>query len=154
MPGRTLWSTGDPSGPSLSQVWAVPTIHAGTASGAHCGLSQGCRKPSCRAEVSLPRRARVAGAALRPQQGGGKVLFPFMHPLVKVAKGKLVSGQEGDSMESRVYLFIFKKLVTLTSVPQDCGLPGSSLLTAAIQAILFVGKGGREEKCCREHLYP
>lgn len=82
------------------------------------------------------------------------MLFPFMHPLVKVAKGKLVSGQEGDSMESRVYLFIFKKLVTLTSVPQDCGLPGSSLLTAAIQAILFVGKGGREEKCCREHLYP
>lgn len=87
VPGRAPWGTNDPGGPSLSRAWVVPTIHSGTASGARCGLSRGCRKLSCRAEVSLPRCARVAGAALRPQQGGGKVLFPFMHPLVRVATG-------------------------------------------------------------------
>jgi len=37
-------------------------------------------------------------------------------------------------MESSIYLFIFKKSVTLTSVPQD-RLPGLSLLIAAIQAV-------------------
>lgn len=82
------------------------------------GLPPGCGKLRYRAHVSLPTCARGAGAAPWPQQRGGKLFFPFMQPLARVATGWLVGGQEEEETLQRAE---FKKLATLTSMPWDSG---------------------------------
>lgn len=108
-----------------------------------------------RLRFPFPGVQGVAGAVLQPQQGGRNVLFSHLYTCRSGWPwANLQAGKKKRSYCREQNLFIIFKKCYLNKRALGLWLPRSSLLIAAIQANLFVGKGGRRGKCCSEHSYP
>lgn len=115
------------------------------------GLAESCQEgaESSAAGLRLPFSARMSCGPSRK----GQSALP-LYALTGRGGHRLAcvwARKRGDTVESRVYLLIFKNL--LKKYVLGRGQPGSSLLPAALQANLFVGESGRRERCCRKPSY-
>lgn len=116
------------------------------------GLAGSCQEGtgSSAAGLRLPFAAcRTCGPSRRRQSA-----LPLYAPTTQSGHrlACMWARKRGDPVESRAYLPIFKNLLQNDAL--RLGLPGPSLLPAALQAKLFVGESGTRERCCRKPSYP